>query len=722
MITGQVTPKIRRYLIGLGGCALILALLLPLLISGRLDRVENRGLDWLQRNFKDTAPVSRDIVILYIDQKSIDFFQRARHIGWPWPRDSYALVVQYLHAAGARAVIFDAIFSEPSVFAGEYNDDQAFSSAMIESGRVFQTLLLHEKVKGGAPTDEERLAHLAGRGLNYEHQGGSAPLEYKDVTMPISPLEKPALGLGVINIRPDPDGVIRRLALIEGFRGRFYPTLSLAVFLALQSDQTVIRDRNGLRVGDTFIPLGGDGMALVKYYGGLGVYQDYTIAAVIQSAMNLQMEESPLVPLERFKDKIVFIGAKAASLYDLRSTPVAESLPGVEIHATFLNNLLAGDFLRQAPAAARGGLTALLLAATLSAAVLAGGVASGAVLSLAFTLLYMAGAIAAFRSGLALDLVTPVGGQILVFTMATLVNYYGEGREKRVVRNAFSRYLSPDVVATVLDNPEMLSLGGSRRVMTCFFSDLAGFTSISEALSPEDLVQLLNRYLNLMTRSVMEHGGTVDKFEGDAIMAFWGAPLIQDDHALRACLSALDQQALMAGFRRQALEEGLPELRVRMGLNTGPMIVGNMGSEERFDYTVMGDAVNLASRLEGANKQYGTYIMVSQATYEAVRDHVEVRELDLLRVKGKQEPITVYELMARAGELDEAVKRMRSDYMEGLAHYRDMAFEKAEEAFRRALAVDPDDGPARTYIERCRAYREDPPPPDWDRVFTMRTK
>ena len=319
-------------------------------------------------------------------------------------------------------------------------------------------------------------------------------------------------------------------------------------------------------------------------------------------------------------------------------------------------------------------------------------------------------------------MISPLGGQALVFVGATLVNYYGEGRQKKEVRGAFSRYLSPQVVDQVLEKPELLSLGGSRRVMTCFFSDVAGFTSISEALSPEDLVHLLNRYLSLMTRAVMDRGGTVDKFEGDAIMAFWGAPLPQEDHAWRACQSALEQQEIMARFRAEVLAEGLPELRVRMGLNTGPMIVGNMGSEERFDYTVMGDAVNLASRLEGANKQYSTYIMISETTYAEVKDLVEVRELDLLRVKGKQEPIRVYELMAVTGKLPPEKERTRAAYQEGLALYRDMDFVAAEQAFTRALESDPEDGPSLTYMERCRTYRDYPPPSDWDRVFTMTTK
>ncbi len=723
MITGKFVSKQRRYLMGLIGCGLILAVLLPSLLSGRLDLVEYKGLDWLHRHFADKSRVASDIVILYIDQKSIDYFQKARGIGWPWPRDAYGLVVEYLRQAGARAVIFDAVYSEPSVFAGDFDDDNTFASAMESSGRVIQTLVMHENVKGGAPADEQALSALiSSRPLDYRRQDGSAPHSFRDVTMPIPVLAEAAWALGVINVEPEEDGVVRRVRPLVSFRDAVFPAISLAAFLKVNGEWSALQTAKGLSLPTGTLPLDGEGMALLKYYGGLGTYQDYTIAAVIQSSLDMQMEKPPLLEPRLFKDKIVFIGAKAAALFDLRSTPMDDSLPGVEIHAAFLNNLLAGDFLQRGGHVLRGLLAAFLLLATLSAAVLAPSALTGGLACLILCLLYAAGAVLAFRQNIWLDLLSPLGGQVGVFILASVLNYYGEGREKKAVKGAFSRYLSPQVVAQVLEKPELLSLGGSRRVMTAFFSDLAGFTSISETLTPEGLVHLLNRYLSLMTGAILDQGGTLDKFEGDAIMAFWGAPLPQEDHALRACLAALEQQKLMAAFRKETAAENLPELHVRMGVNTGPMIVGNMGSEERFDYTVMGDAVNLASRLEGANKAFGTGIMISETTYAEVRDAVEVRELDLLRVKGKNKPITVYELLSRKGELNPEKAAVVDAFEQGLALYRDLDFPKAEEFFIRALNLDPKDGPSGTYLERCRAYRQTPPPPDWDRVFTLTTK
>jgi len=723
MITGRIVSRRRRLVWGIFGWSGLLLLLLPFLLTGRLDLVEYRGLDWLHRHFPDKSRLSRDIVIVYIDQKSIDAFRREMNIGWPWPRDFYGRVVQFLAAAGVRAIVFDATYSEPSVFANDYNDDQAFAEAMTASGRVFQTLMFHEQPKAeGASVDEAVLDRLKARGIAYEYQGGPRPAEYQDVTPPIAPLEEASWGLGVINIEPEADGVVRRLRPLVFFRDKVFTTLALSIYLKINNEEKIVQIDEGLQASDILLPLDDRGKVLIKYYGGPGTYEEINFAAVIQSAAQIEMGRKPLVPPEKLQDKIVFIGAKAAALYDLRSTPVADALPGVEIHAAFLNNLMAGDFLRRASRPVRGLLTAALLLATLGAAVLTRSVWTGAVLSLALAGLYLAGGVLAFRHNLWLDLVSPVGGQAGVFILAGLINYYGEGREKRAVRGAFGRYLSPQVVAEVLEKPELLTLGGSRRVMTAFFSDLAGFTTISESLSPEDLVNLLNRYLSQMTKIILDQGGTLDKFEGDAIMAFWGAPLDQPDHALRACLAALDQQAAMAEFRAQVVADGLPELHVRMGLNTGPMIVGNMGSEERFDYTVMGDAVNLASRLEGANKAYGSWIMISQSTYEEVKDRVEVRELDLLRVKGKTEPIRVYELLARAGGLSPQKSQVRDAFLAGLTLYREMDFVQAEAAFLQALALDARDGPAQTYVERCRIYRKNPPPPDWDRCFTMTTK
>ncbi|MEW5722249.1 MAG: adenylate/guanylate cyclase domain-containing protein [Thermodesulfobacteriota bacterium] len=517
--------------------------------------------------------------------------------------------------------------------------------------------------------------------------------------------------IGVFNLTTDSDDFIRRQQLFfpsgsDPAKGNY----SITHLLAKTYDPGLTTPGNTIYIDFNSAP---------------NPFPRYSLAEVYQHAQDGDKEYFR----KNFQGKVVLLGETDLFSSDRHATPLyylatgpARRTPGVEILAQTVLTLLSGKFFRETPA---GGRAALYLALALIAAALMLHLPSKMALPVftpLFLLLWLGLVLGAFLGYRILPAASGLAAYLLSQGAAFSYRYLVVDREKRMIRNAFSLYLSPQVVAEVIKNPEQLTLGGSRRLMTVFFSDLAGFTSISEALAPEDLVHLLNRYLGLMTSAIMAGGGTVDKYEGDAIMAFWGAPAVQEDHALRACLAALRQQELLAGFREEALAEGLPRITARMGLNTGPMIVGNMGSEERFDYTVMGDAVNLASRLEGANKQFGTSIMISESTYEMVQGQIEVRELDLLRVKGKDQPIRVYELLSRNGGLSPEKKDVLEAYARGLALYRDLRFAEAEAAFQRALELDPDDGPSRTYVQRCRAFQAEPPPPDWDRVFTLTTK
>lgn len=287
----------------------------------------------------------------------------------------------------------------------------------------------------------------------------------------------------------------------------------------------------------------------------------------------------------------------------------------------------------------------------------------------------------------------------------------------------FEHYMSPEVVDKLIAKPEMLRLGGEKKELTVLFSDVQGFTTISERLKPEQLVDLLNVYLGAMTELIMKSGGTLDKYEGDAIMAFWGAPVDQPDNAKRACFTAIDMQKKLSQMREVWKKEGKPELITRIGLNTGEMIVGNMGSAERFDYTVMGDAVNLGSRLEGANKQYGTNIMIGEMTYLRAKDYIITRELDKITVKGKLLPVKVYELIAKKEDgISKEMEELLNLYNEGLKAYTERRWNDGILLFSKALEIKPDDGPSKTYLERCQNYLNNPPPDDWDGVYVMKTK
>jgi adenylate cyclase len=302
-------------------------------------------------------------------------------------------------------------------------------------------------------------------------------------------------------------------------------------------------------------------------------------------------------------------------------------------------------------------------------------------------------------------------------------HFVGERKQRMLIKTMFSTYVNPSVVEELILNPEKLKLGGERKELTVLFSDIEGFTTISEGMSPEQLVGLLNEYLSAMTEIIFRNDGTLDKYEGDAIMAFWGAPIPQTDHALCACLSALQMSEKLASIRSVWKQQGKPALNMRIGINTGEMVVGNLGGMGKFDYTVIGDSVNLASRLEGANKQYKTGIMVSERTYELVKDKILGRELDLIAVKGRSAPLKIFELLQlRAAGMDGTLKEFLSTYGEGFLLYRERRWDEAKKMFEQALRLKSDDYPSRLYIERATHYSVNPPPDDWDGAFVMLTK
>jgi len=312
----------------------------------------------------------------------------------------------------------------------------------------------------------------------------------------------------------------------------------------------------------------------------------------------------------------------------------------------------------------------------------------------------------------------------LLIPSVTLISFklLREESDKKFIKNAFSRYLAPDYIDQIIQNPDMLKLGGQSEIITTFFSDVAGFSTLSESITPSELVMRLNEYLQEMTNIIISHGGTVDKYEGDAIMAFYGAPIPHEDHELRACMASIDMKAKLRELQEHWRKIGKKELFVRMGMNTGEAIVGNMGSNIKMDYTAMGDSVNLASRLEGANKVYNTVAMISENTYKAVADKVETRELDIIKVVGKNEPTAIYELIGHKDSLPDKVYDCLEQYNHGLELFRNRQWKRALKSFENALKILPDDGPSATYINRCEEFMKKPPSKKWDGIYTMKSK
>jgi adenylate cyclase len=680
-----------------------------------------KTLDLLFRKAAPVQPTNPNIVIVTVDQGSLDFYQ-GQGVTWPWPRQMYAPIIEYCRAAGARAVIFDVLFTESSSYGSE--DDLLLAQTLGQARDVFLPLFFSCNPREDRPHEMTSLEKFA---LDIKGTPLVADQEYCSIIPPIPPLLAGVKGLGNVEGRPEDGGIFRRIPLVVPYQGHWWPQLAMAAFLNNAGPFSLSWQKQGLALTNAesktqVIPLLPDGNLLLKFRRSSLPYRRFAAANVIQSYLHLQAGEQPIYPLADFANKWVLVGLTAPGLMDLRPTPLSSISPGVEIQATILENLLGRDFLT---ALNRTGFIFLTLGISVIAALVVLFAPSLIITLLSLpVLLGLFGVltIVLFRNGIWLESFHPSWAIIFSFVVSSAYSYFTEGRQKREIRRVFSHYMSDFLIQNILKNPEKLQLGGERREMTIFFSDVAGFTSISEMLTPEELVALLNEYLSQMTDIILGQGGIIDKYEGDAIMAFWGAPVYQPDHAARACLAALEQQQQMEVLRRHWQERGLPLLTARMGINTGHVIIGNMGSNTRFDYTVMGDAVNLASRLEGANKSYGSLIMVSETTAGQVKDVVELRELDLIAVKGKTQPVRVFEVLALRGELSSDVKEAMELFARGLVQYRWQNWDQAIELFEQVLRLQPVDGPAQVFLSRCQNLTGQDLGPDWDGVFRMTTK
>mgnify|MGYP003683081231 CR=1 FL=1 len=422
---------------------------------------------------------------------------------------------------------------------------------------------------------------------------------------------------------------------------------------------------------------------------------------------------------ELISGKIVLVGDTSEVSHDIFTSPIGE-VYGIEFLANTIMTLMKNAPIR--PASSQNEMLVLLIL-FISFVVVA---LIPKYENLLFLLIIAAyagfGVLTYVYYGVAFSMSYALIACVLSTGTINLYLFMMERKQKGFIKGAFSQYLSPTVIDQIVENPDMLELGGEKREMTPFFSDIQGFSTISEGLTPEELVQLLNEYLTAMCDIISSHQGTIDKFEGDAIIAFWGAPLDLPNHATVACHATIEMQRRGEELRKMLREQSRPLLFTRMGLNSGPVVVGNMGSAERMDYTMMGDVVNLAARLEGANKFYKTFSMISGSTYELAKDDIDSRQLDIIRVVGKNEPVPVHELLARKNETSGEMSGVVEQYMKGLKLYQDKNFKDAIAEFEKVLSIDSEDGPSQTYIKRCGMFLESPPEKDWDGVFTFTEK
>lgn len=699
-------------LVGIGVCVVTVTLHQ----AGPLRIAELKTFDHRFHRYADPAKAGKDLVLVAVDEASLEAYGR-----WPWPRDRHGYAVQYLREAGAKAIIFDILFLEPDEGAEEF--DQSFADQVRAAGNVFLPILLQTVPDRMPPPDLLAKATIQ-VGSTSDRAVGLLD-RYRGVKLPIPSLAEAARGLGFINFFPDSDGTTRRLPLLAGSSDGAFLQLAAAVARdVLEADRAVL-GRRSLSLGPATLPLTAEGDMVIDWHGSLEqtTYPAYSMGAVLRSYSEMQKGQPPFLEPSLFRDKIVFIATTAAGTYDLRVTPLSPFTPGVLIHMAALDNILRSRSMRQASYWVFAATTLVLCLGTAWGFMLLQRQTAKIGLILGLAVGYYGIAVHAFTEhGLWLELAFPEGGLAMTYAVAATVEYLTEGRQRRVLRAMFDKYMAAEVVDEIMRHAHGIKLGGEKKELTVLFSDVAGFTTISEQMEPEALVELLNRYLTAMTDVILRYRGNVNKYLGDGIMAIFGAPRGDPNHATLACHAALESQEALVRLREEWKAQGYPEIMARIGVNSGPIVVGNMGSQARMEYTVMGDHVNLASRLEGANKFYDTLILLGPRTYELARGDIEAREVDVMRVKGKREPVVVYELLARKGTLDPDKRRTVDAYQEGLAAYKHRDFGTAVLRFEKALAQDPSDGPSRVYLNRARAYLAVPPPPDWDGVYELKTK
>ena len=668
-------PKLLRIVLISVASLLLSALTLTPIFSS----FELKAYDLLSRTLNPDKG-AREIVIVQVDQSSLDSLA-AEGVTWPWPRQIYAPLFDRL--SQGDAVFVDIIFSEPSSYGNE--DDSILAASLARNGNVVLPLFA---------TANKRVLDGAGRAFLDRISVGPAAepgLSQPYAITPLAPFASAAHGGGNVMIRPDRDGVYRRLPLL--FRAADH-TVPHFVLGHLLERRLITIDHGRLMRNGTALPLEQGGL-LARFPRGSAPYETIPAVDLIGDAGSVRY------PASYFKGKKVFLGLTAAGLYDLKPTAVSAVSSGAFVHAATLDALLHGGFLKCIPTAAIV-LFMLVMGGTVCGFVLAHTSMRSNLLLLAVMLLVAGGVpVVLFMQGWYLMLIPSLTAVLIPFAAASIYSYATEGRERRFVRRTFSQYMDETVVAHLLKYPELIRPGGQRRRVTVFFTDIAGFTTIAEQLQPEETALMLHNVLNAVSEEVIRHHGVIDKYIGDCVMAFWGAPLESATAAGDACQAALASLEALEKVNADFAARGLGAISMRVGLHTGDAIVGNLGSDRLFDYTVVGDTVNLASRLEGANKFFSTRIMLSEATLTGAGDGFLVRELGLIAVKGKAQPVRIYELLSRRETASEQLVSWVDGYARAMALFYGREWQDARELFAAALALHPDDGPAAYYIDWC---------------------
>ncbi|MBA4387110.1 MAG: adenylate/guanylate cyclase domain-containing protein [Verrucomicrobia bacterium] len=689
---------------------------LALWSAGYLDQFERNTWDLRVRWLCHEGEATDMVRVILIDQYSLDWAKANHKWKWEWYREIYGEIARYCRESGAKAVILDMSFYDASEGGDE---DETLGAAMRSASNV--VAVMHLGRESGVVKQWPQatpLPRITVSNLQAFLSIGdrSRSMVFPGATMPIPEVATNAACLGDVLQNPDADGTYRRVSLFRLFDGKVVPSLALAGLAAGEGGVAVESRGRELIVNGRSIPVDDGGSALLNFRGPSQTHRTVSAAQVIESLLQRKKGAPERIPAGFFKDRYVFLGCSAFGLYDLRQSAVSGVYPGVEVHATALDNLLSGDFFNQP---SMGTTIVLVLVYGLCCALVLGFTSNAlrsGLLLLAFLVLPVGVSAWAYNRGLNIPLLVyelaAFGGSL----GAIIMNYALEGHQRRFLRKAFQQYLSPDVIDQIVNDPSKLILGGQTKELSIMFSDLKGFTTISEALRPEKTTALLNEYLTAMTTIIHGQQGTIDKYIGDCIVAFWNAPVDQPDHAVRAVRAAINCRQKLAGIREHLKRRYSVDVYARSAIATGPVIVGNIGSAQHFDYSFIGDTGNLSSRLEGANKEFGTWLLISEDTRRAIGDEFAVREIGLLRVVGRREPVRVFEPMTK----EEYASREKAIevFLRGLEAYRAGGFAEAAAIFKPNRDVDP---PSAAYYERCLESIEHPSP-EWSGVWEMTHK
>ncbi|UCE05315.1 MAG: adenylate/guanylate cyclase domain-containing protein [bacterium] len=693
----------------LGGALFIAAIIFTYLlyVLGAFEILEYKSYD-MRFRLRGTKSVDQSgIVLVTIDDQSFLSLQSK----WPFPRSCFARAIENLAEAGAALIILDVEFTEPSNInpSDDYNLSQAIGNFphVILAGKLVAEYSTHETVN-------------------------RYPLK------PLPEFISSGAKWAYANVYLDEDGFIRRYNLYQDLHGRKYYPLVIEVLRDIQglSHNAITIESNGkFIVGKFVIPKYQDDTMLINFAGQANHFPTYSFANILDDhrvTLPDPDEDTDIFDIYKesgiFKDKIVFIGASAEELQDNKFTPffqfdgIKQKMPGVEMHANAMHTILTRDFIKPISPWSLFFIIMIL-----------GGIAFilsnkfrpllGLMFGIAVSVIYFILCYLSFtRTNLWLPLIYPLFNFSLCYVVNIVHKILIEQREKGRYRKTFQQYIARSVVDSMLNTGDLPKFGGERKTLTVLFSDIRSFTTYSEKYQPEIVVQRLSEYLTGMVDVIFKHGGTLDKFVGDEIMALYGAPYYFANHAERACQTALDMVGALRRLQKNWSEKEVEYFQIGIGINTGKVIVGNLGSIQLFDYTVIGDEVNLGARLEGANKHYSTTIITSESTYNEVKGKAIVRELDHVRVKGKTRPVKIYELRGMHS-LPAIEKDLIIDvYTYALDLFKQRKWNKALKEFRRVLRYFPSDGPSRLYTLRCLEFMESPPPEDWDGVYEFAVK